>query len=107
MWLCLKHYTDRTNNPDDKSLWFACTIHPEMEAIDDMWHTFLLFTEDYQKFCQYYLDGNFFHHVPLSDTEQKISKRKYQMELSRYLSYIYDHLGEETLMVWFKNPFNF
>jgi hypothetical protein len=102
MWLCLKHYEDQTNYPENKSLHFACTMHPEMKAIDDMWHTFLLFTQDYQEFCRDYLAGNFFHHVPLSTTEKKISKARYKLELSRYLSYIHDHLGEETLIQWFK-----
>jgi len=31
--------------------------------VDDMWHTFLLFTRDYQSFCNDYL-GRFVHHQP-------------------------------------------
>ena len=27
----------------------------------------------------------------------------YETELSRYLSYIYDHLGEETVRKWFSS----
>ena len=32
-------------------------------VIDEGWHTFLLFTKDYQDFCQKYL-GKFIHHRP-------------------------------------------
>jgi len=33
------------------------------KPVDDMWHTFILFTKDYQSFCEEYL-GRFVHHVP-------------------------------------------
>jgi|GEM_PF-3203879 len=35
--------------------------------IDNLWHTFLLFTQDYQKFC-YECFGKFIHHTPTIDT---------------------------------------
>jgi hypothetical protein len=39
-------------------------------TIDDLWHTFLLFTKDYEKYCKEML-GEFVHHVP--KTHEKIS----------------------------------
>jgi hypothetical protein len=33
------------------------------DAIDSMWHTFLLFTKDYRDFCMHYL-GKFINHEP-------------------------------------------
>ena len=33
------------------------------DAIDSMWHTFLLFTRDYREFCTRYL-GKFINHEP-------------------------------------------
>ncbi len=33
------------------------------DAIDSMWHTFLLFTKDYREFCTRYL-GKFINHEP-------------------------------------------
>lgn len=49
--------------------WFTlCALHPEKTyatggAVDELWHTFILFTKDYARFC---LDitGAFIHHVP-------------------------------------------
>lgn len=32
--------------------------------LDNMWHTFILFTRDYYTFCNSYL-GQFIHHVPM------------------------------------------
>lgn len=98
IWLCHKHRADKKRRPKDKSLHFSCVLHSEMADIDNMWHTFLLFTKDYYQFCNDYLDGVFFHHEPILNT---VSDEKYEHELTLYLSYIYDHLGEETLLKWF------
>lgn len=38
------------------------------KPIDDAWHNFILFTEDYEQFCQSHF-GSFIHHVPLVTTE--------------------------------------
>lgn len=102
VWLCHKHDFDKTESPNNIALDFHCIIHSEMEEIDNMWHTFLLFTKDYQSFCNEYLNGSFFHHDPLPSKTQNVSPVKYELELEKYLSYIYENLGEETLVTWFK-----
>ncbi|HHF7375673.1 glycine-rich domain-containing protein [Legionella bozemanae] len=101
IWLCLKHKSDKKNNPENELLNFTCTIHPEMRDIDSMWHTFLLFTRDYHEFCSNYLGGLFFHHEPIVDMNDNHLDECYEHELTLYLSYIYDNLGENTLMKWF------
>ena len=35
--------------------------------VDNLWHTFILFTKDYAHFCNKYI-GNFIDHVPETDT---------------------------------------
>lgn len=101
IWLGCKHQSDIKTNPNNLSFCFNCTVHQEMSDIDDMWHTFLLFTRDYQSFCRDYLGNIFFHHEPAL-SKDNTSKDKYELELTRYLTYIYDHLGEETVKTWFK-----
>ncbi|MFC3909139.1 hypothetical protein ACFORL_08630 [Legionella dresdenensis] len=101
VWLCFKHKFEINNNPDNKSLNFSCVMHSEMVDIDNMWHTFLLFTRDYHDFCNEYLNGNFFHHDPITDTNDSRFDENYEQELTLYLSYIYDSLGEDTLIKWF------
>ncbi len=37
--------------------------------VDNLWHTFLLFTREYQKFCNE-MFGKFIHHDPVTDVEE-------------------------------------
>ncbi len=50
-----------------KQFLFVCAVTPgykvTSDAIDSMWHTFLLFTRDYREFCTSYL-GIFINHEP-------------------------------------------
>ena len=52
---------------------FAITCHfmkgrkTTSREVDDVWHTFLLHTRSYAKFCEDYLGGQFLHHEPTSD----------------------------------------
>lgn len=99
LWLCQKHEFDKRNSPHDETLKFNCAVHTEMHEIDNMWHTFLLFTKDYQNFCTQYF-SEYMHHVPNTD-EEMLSSKQFEIELVKYLSYVYDNLGEETLCQWF------
>lgn len=101
IWLCQKHKVEKSRRPNDSSLHFSCAIHSEMRDIDNMWHTFLLFTRDYHDFCNYYLEGVFFHHEPIINSDEQVSDKHYEEEFTLYLSYIYDNLGEDTLIKWF------
>jgi hypothetical protein len=95
-WLCQKHQADKKNNPQDESLDFSCGMLGLISDIDDMWHTFLLFTEEYASFCHEYF-GEFIHHAP---NVEKTPFERRAPSIEKYLSYIYDHLGEETLRLW-------
>lgn len=43
--------------------------------VDEAWHTFIMFTVDYQKFCKL-MGGSFIHHIPDvdADTSERSSK---------------------------------
>jgi hypothetical protein len=77
---------------------YVVAIYPPLLAIDDMWHTFILFTRDYAEFCQNHF-GYFIHHQPNTDDALVLDAGK---QLGKLLSLIYDELGEETFMRWFK-----
>lgn len=75
--------------------------------LDEMWHNFICFTKDYNDFCLAYF-GRFIHHFPatpkskrrleenlLTDPSFQINERKAQY------GYIYDKLGEGTLIKWY------
>lgn len=75
-------------------------MYPDMRDIDNMWHTFILFTRDYEKFCKNYFN-HFIHHTPNTATE-KIDKKKNLEQLETFLIYVEKKLGEDTLKTWFK-----
>ncbi|MFK7772418.1 MAG: hypothetical protein AB8F94_09770 [Saprospiraceae bacterium] len=86
-------------------------VDESLVIVDEMWHTFILYTIEYRKFCQENF-GFFIDHTPTSKADkddyykrmkldpegmekEKAEKLKYQY------SFIYDHLGEETLVKWY------
>ncbi|MEO8878510.1 MAG: hypothetical protein ABI461_23175 [Polyangiaceae bacterium] len=98
LWLCARR-------PDAK-----IPLLSEARAIDEMWHTFVLFTDDYAKFCDAYF-GFFVHHFPRTradkiawekriaeDNDAAITERR--DTLRKAYEVICDELGAETLKTW-------
>ena len=77
-----------------------CVITREIEKLDWMWHTFLLFTLDYAAFCDRYF-GFFLHHVPGDDAAEPASLDAVREQLERQYALVYDVLGEQTLLAWY------
>lgn len=48
------------------------------EAIDQAWHHFILFTQDYRKFCQQFF-GKFIDHQPFSRAERAVKQMAREM----------------------------
>ncbi len=84
--------------------------HEPLWIIDEMWHTFILYTRDYGEFCKTYF-GRIMHHditvrsrkqkiitglenkdTEITDTVSDAVKRLYQL--------IYEFLGRDTLIKW-------
>jgi hypothetical protein len=80
----------------------GCVMTSDLEKIDRMWHTFLLFTQDYAEFCERYF-GFFLHHVPedAADEEPPPSPDALGRLLERQYALVYDILGEPTLRAWY------
>jgi len=79
--------------------------------IDKMWHHFILFTKDYEKFCNHFF-GKTLHHIPFCSAHlaQKIKelvqsgttlKDHNRARLERQLNFIGSTLGDETLRKWY------
>jgi hypothetical protein len=80
---------------------FACAITPELEKVDWMWHTFLLFTLDYAEFCDRYF-GTFIHHIPTEDEDEaEVEEETLRAQLTHQFDLVYEVLGEETLTAWY------
>jgi len=99
------------NREKDKNVPTPLFIDSSMIFIDEMWHTFILFTYEYEKFCMECF-GFFIHHYPTT----KYEKDQFKQELTNnrelkikevtgntknQYSYIYDRLGKETLIKWY------
>lgn len=80
-------------------------------VLDEMWHAFLMYTRDYEDFCQRYF-GRFLHHAPTTHAETARLQRRLashpervakEWEESRRWQYqtIMEHLGEATLRKWY------
>ncbi len=104
LWLGQKHFIEHHNNPNDDSLDFILSLQAEMKEIDDMWHTFLLFTVDYRKFCQRYF-GCFIDHIPIITVDESANESDSEANMTKWLSYVYDNLGAEVLKTWFSSYF--
>jgi hypothetical protein len=100
-----------------KWLWL-CAAEPgikvpllgEARAVDEMWHTFLLFTEAYANFCDTYL-GFFVHHQPRTRAEKEAYEKQraenseavfaeQKKALREAYEIICDRLGTDTLRKW-------
>jgi hypothetical protein len=80
----------------------GCPMTPEIAQLDEMWHTFMLFTRDYADFCERYF-GFFLHHVPNEDEEETPEDpQTVRAQLERHFGLVYDVLGEETLQSWYE-----
>ena len=100
LWLARKHAEDRIAHPESDALKFQLVMHEEMRLIDNMWHNFILYTHDYTKFCQDYF-GEYLHHVPDMADLIVQTNDEFAEDMEKYLSYVYDQLGEETVKRWF------
>ncbi|HEU5060159.1 MAG TPA: hypothetical protein VFU21_26690 [Kofleriaceae bacterium] len=89
----------------------AMYIGSAMVIIDEMWHTFVLFTEDYTEYCRSTF-GRYLHHRPTTETEKRREKRQRERDpvgharrrrrqMEKQYRFIAEHLGEATLRRWF------
>jgi hypothetical protein len=107
LWLCCHQKRAQERG---ESRYVAVPLLSEARAVDLMWHTFLLFTEDYAAFCDRYF-GFFIHHIPQTrkdaeawrakleaDRQSAIQERRAVLKPAYEL--IYDVLGKDVLIRW-------
>jgi hypothetical protein len=81
-------------------------VSTEIEKLDWMWHTFLLFTRDYAEFCERHF-GSFIDHLPseADDDDSRdgatVDHDGLRSRIERNLTMVYDVLGEATLTAWY------
>lgn len=83
----------------------------ELGMIDEMWHTFLLFTPVYAEFCEHHF-GRFIHHLPSTRDEQERARARRRADPEGYereqlaafrkeIAFVGQELGAATLRKWF------
>lgn len=100
LWLSQKQRLDLQARPDDESLRFLLAIYDDMIPVDNMWHCYILTTREYEGFCQKFF-GRFMHHVPDALELIPPTKEEFAADLEKFVSYVFDHLGGETVQTWF------
>ena len=71
LWICAVSGTD----PAAPRL----AISPSTKLIDEMWHTFILFTQDYVSYCERYF-GRYLHHAPTPQSEYHTAIDSYERD---------------------------
>jgi acyl-CoA thioesterase FadM len=81
-------------------------------VVDEMWHQFILYTKNYQQFCQT-LFGQMMHHFPTTEAERQATalamaglsdehKARAIMDDKRWqYTYVYQKLGKDTFVKWY------
>lgn len=99
-WASKKHLSERSIPCAPENLDFIFIMDEEMKILDHMWHVFLLYTQDYMDFCNRYF-GEYLHHLPDIVPTFQEQKFHYETNLSKFLSYVFDTLGEDVVRRWF------
>jgi hypothetical protein len=90
-------------------------IDHSLLVLDEMWHTFILFTKPYADFCMNFF-GRFIHHFPTTMSDEKREARRTELrsmgrdeaishvmaEKRWQYTYVYKKLGEQCFLKWYK-----
>ncbi len=84
-----------------KRYMLLCALHPKqgwpmVNSIDELWHTFIIFTKDYHQFC-HELGLEYLHHQPINDGDDTSDVPAAYEE---FLSLYRQQFGEPTAEVW-------
>lgn len=93
LYLCYRN-ADTTGNA-------SLAMLPDLAKLDEMWHTFIIFTRDYSSFCETYF-RTYIHHLPITDEDDQIppDEGTERARLEQQFALVHDILGEETLLRW-------
>lgn len=100
LWLSKKHVLESTENEDNIAFPGQVFMPRSMREIDEMWHEFILFTEDYMNFCNKFF-GEYMHHLPNIFDNAPRPRDVVEREIEKLIPYIWDNLGEDTVRIWF------
>jgi hypothetical protein len=77
------------------------SINMYSEDVDNLWHSFILFTKEYAHFCDIYA-GHFLHHVPETDMTPK-PWHEVRRDFCVFAEHYEKLFEEEPHFIWFLN----
>jgi hypothetical protein len=95
LWLCATAYNERRAGLPNVPK--RLNIQSGMLVLDQIWHVFVFHTKDYAEFCQEFF-CEFVHHSPANNAYIPPTEEESRIQLS----YIYDKLGQDTLIKWYE-----
>jgi hypothetical protein len=99
LWLFAKSQEDAAAGGAPPTL----VVDEPLRLLDEMWHTFILFTREYTDYCQKHF-GRYIHHAPALQEDGMAGEADRSGAADRLRAryeYVYDTLGEETVLKWY------
>ena len=108
LWFCA-HTTELTRKGEKVP---APSIGYSLVLMDEMWHTFILFTKEYSEYCHSNF-GFYIHHSPTTKKEKDFTvaelnknpkkfEKEYIERIEKFYGYVYDVLGSHIVIRWFQ-----
>lgn len=72
--------------------------------VDNLWHSFILFTKEYTDFCTTF-NGKFIHHVPEVEEKTPEKRAEVQKDFQQFIKNYEELFHEEIHPVWFLDMF--
>lgn len=96
----------RVHEQELKKYLFLCAKYPNqgwpmITTLDELWHTFIIFTKEYHEFCRQ-LGVEYLHHQPFGGTEDK---EAIQTAYDQFLILYRQEFGEVQSAIWPKTLF--
>jgi hypothetical protein len=75
--------------------------------VDEMWHTFILYSQAYAMFCKKYF-GYYIYHSPTPTLRTRTRKRRVKpgevrRENDRLVEFVWNELGKDVAVRWFQD----
>jgi hypothetical protein len=67
--------------------------------LDNMWHTFLMFTRDYTNYCNENY-GEFLHHEPMGLNTESSTVEEKKLRLKNHLLILQAEFGDDVVRLW-------
>lgn len=77
-------------------------LHELFIVIDEIWHMFILFSFDYERFSKKYF-GRFVYHQPEVESGEKsaMDAKQFEKDLRAHMEAVYEEFGSKVFQRWF------